>query len=117
VSPAGADSAALERHQLSWPVALEPAVAGAAHDPQQPALGVAFAIAVEIAECPQKGLLHHIGSIGVVARQPARERIGGVEMRQRHPLEPAALPPLRDPVHARVLPHTSADRRDGEFIP
>src|SRR6516165_7187905 len=52
-------------------VALKPAIAGAPQDLEQPALGVAVAIAVEIAKRPQTSLLHDIGGIGIVARQPS----------------------------------------------
>ena len=68
------------------------------------ALGIALAIAVEIPKRPQTSLLHNIGGIGIVARQPACERIAGVEMRQHHRLEPALPTPLRDPRHVLFYP-------------
>lgn len=83
-------------------IALEPAVAGAPHDLQHPALGIIAAIAVEIAKHPQKRFLDGIGSIGIVARQPSRERVCRIEMGQRYRLEttaPIGIPrflPLRD---------------------
>ena len=73
--------------------------AGAPHDLEQPALGVAVAIAVEIAKCSQTSLLHDIGGIGIVARQPSRERVGGIEMGQRYRLEPRLTTPIGVPRH------------------
>ena len=86
-----------ERDNMSRPVALEPAVAGAPYDLEQPALSIAVAIRVEIAKRPQASLLHDIGGIGIVARQPSRERVGGVEMGQRYRLKPVALTAIRVP--------------------
>src|SRR5438128_2639545 len=88
-----------ERDDVRRAIAFEPAVAGAPYDPQQPALCVALTIGVEIAKRPEHRFLHDIGGIGIVARQPACQRIGGVEMRQHHALEPAATPALGDPRH------------------
>src|SRR5437763_744146 len=68
------------------------------------ALGASLAIPVEITKRPQTSLLHNIGGIGIVARQPACERIAGVEMRQHHRLEPALPTPLRDPRHVLFYP-------------
>ena len=91
-----------ERDDICRSIALEPAVAGAPHDLQHPALGIFAAIAVEIAKRPQKRFLDGIGSIGIVACEPSREHIGGIEMRQRYRFEAMApigvsrLLPLRD---------------------
>src|SRR5262249_23755195 len=57
---------------------------------------------------------HDIGGIGIIARQPPRERITGVEVGQHHRLEPASPTPLRDPRHALFYPaagKTAANRR------
>jgi hypothetical protein len=59
---------------------FEPAVAGAPHDLQYPALGIVATIAVEIPKRPQKRFLHDIGGIGFVARHPSRKRVSGIEM-------------------------------------
>ena len=88
-----------ERNDVWRSIALEPAVAGAPHDLQHPALGIVAAIAVEIAKRPQKRFLDGIGSIGIVACQPSREHVGGIEMGQRYRLE--ATPPIGIP---RLLP-------------
>jgi len=88
-----------ERDDVRRPVVLKPAIAGAPHDLEQPALGVAMAIAVEIAKRPQTSLLHNIGGIGIVARQPSRERVGGIEMGQRYRLEPRLTTPIGVPRH------------------
>src|SRR5262249_30791585 len=93
-----------ELYELCRSVALEPVIAGAPDDLQQPALGIPLSIAVEIAKRPQARLLHDIGGIGLVSRQPPRERIAGVEMGQHHRLEPAASTPSRDPRHALFYP-------------
>jgi hypothetical protein len=91
-----------ERDDICRSIAIEPAVAGAPHDLQHPALGIVAAIAVEIPKRPQKRFLDGIGSIGIVARHPSRERVGGIEMGQRCRLEattPIGIPrllPLRD---------------------
>jgi len=57
-----------ERNDFRRPVALKPAIAGAPHDLKQPALGIAVAIAVEIAKRAEESRLHDIGGIGIVAR-------------------------------------------------
>src|SRR6516225_11445747 len=80
-----------ERDDAHRSVALKPAIAGAPQDLEQPALGVAVAIAVEIPKRPETSLLHDIGGIGIVARQPSRERVGGIEMGQHERLEPGAM--------------------------
>ena len=64
---------------------------------KQPALGIVSAIAVEIAKCPQKRLLHHIGGVGIIARHPSRERVSGIEMGQRYRFEPRPTRPIRVP--------------------
>ena len=63
------------------------------------ALGIIAAVAVEIAKCPQKRFLHDIGGIGIVARQPSRQRVGGIEMGQRYRLEPRLATPTGVPRH------------------
>jgi hypothetical protein len=78
-------------------IAVEPAVARAPDDLQHPAFGIVAAIAVEIAKRPEKRLLHDIGGIGIVARHPSRERVGGVEMGQRYRLEPRLAAPISIP--------------------
>jgi hypothetical protein len=88
-----------ERDDIRRAIVLEPAVAGAPHDLEYPALGIVAAIAVEIAKCPQKRFLHDIGGIGIVARQPSGERVGGIEMGQRYRLEPRLVTPIGVPRH------------------
>ena len=48
----------------------------------------------EIAKHPQKRFLHAIGGVGIVARQPSRERIGRIEMGQRYRLELSLTMPI-----------------------
>jgi hypothetical protein len=91
-----------ERDDIRRAIASEPAVARAPDDLQYPALGVVAAIAVEIAKRPQKRFLHDIGGIGIVARHPSRERVGGVEMGQRYCLEPGLTTPIGVPRHLPV---------------
>jgi hypothetical protein len=79
---------------------VKPGKAGPPHDLEQPALGIAVAIGIEIAKSPQIGFLHDIGSVGIATRHPSRERVGGVEMGQRHRLKPAAVKAIRVPRHA-----------------
>ena len=69
-----------ERDDIRRPIAREPAVAGAPYDLKHPAFGIVAAIAVKIAKRPQKRFLRDIGGIGIAARQPSRERVGGIEM-------------------------------------
>ena len=72
-------------------VLLDPAQEGVAHDAEQPDPDVrAAAKRVEIAERAQIGVLQHVLGVGRVARQPAREIVGRVEMRQRQQLEAAS---------------------------
>ena len=66
-----------ERDDIRRTVALEPSIAGAPHDLEQPAPRIAVAIRVEIAKRPQKRFLHDICGVGIVARQASRERVGG----------------------------------------
>jgi TolB-like protein len=77
-----------ERYGIRRAVARLPAVGGVPNDLEQPAFGIAVSIGVEITQRPQKRLLHDIAGIGIVAHQPARQRVGGIEMRQYDPLEP-----------------------------
>src|SRR5438046_7830727 len=90
---------------------------GPPYDLEEPAFGVPLAITVEITKRPQTSLLHNIGGVGIVARQPARKRETGVEMGQHHRLEPALPTPLRDPRHARSSTPYRPDRSNGQFIP
>ncbi len=87
----------IERGDLRWPVAREPSVAGVPDDLEQPTLRIPAAIAVEIKKRPQRCFLHDIACIGIVARQPSRKRIGGIEMRQYYFFKPVTMPPIRIP--------------------
>ena len=70
-------------------------------DPQHPTSGITLPVAVEIAKRPEHRLLHDIGGIGIVAREPSRERVGGIEMGQRYRLKPVAMRSIRVP---RLVP-------------
>src|ERR1700738_3884586 len=99
-----------ERHEIRRTIALDPVIASAPYDFEKPTLGITLPIAVEIAKRPQTSLLCNIGSIGVVPRQPPRERIARVEMGQNHRLDPGPPTPLPDQRHAFFypLPSTTA---------
>ncbi len=72
-------------------VLLDPAQEGVAHDAEQPDPDVRAAKRIEIAERAQIGVLQHVLGVGRVAREPAREIVGRVEMRQRQKLEAAVV--------------------------
>ena len=60
---------------------LHPGVASIAHNSQQPGPTVRATETAEELKCPQIGLLHHVLSVSVIARQPARQIIGDVKVR------------------------------------
>src|SRR5579871_1943697 len=65
----------------------QPAIAGVAHDRQQPGAAIpALKSGVE-SQGAQAGFLYDIFRILVVACQPARQIVGGVQMRQHSLLE------------------------------
>src|SRR4029077_17043702 len=85
-------------------VALEPGVVGVAHDPEQPGAPVVAVEALDELEGPQAGLLPHVLRIAPVAREPACEVIGRVEVGHEEALE-ACDPRLI--VQAQGLPRAS----------
>src|SRR5262249_41660446 len=89
--------------ELVRAIAAEPGVAGVPDDGEEPRTAIARAEMVEIAERPQKGLLNHVVGIGGVAREPARERVGRVEVRKNRRFESVDLLTL---AHARLLSST-----------
>src|SRR5436190_2153246 len=75
-------------------VALEPRVIRIAHDAEQPCAAVLAFEAVEEAEGAQKRFLRHVLGIALIARQPAREVVGRIQVRGEEHLEtlnPACL--------------------------
>jgi hypothetical protein len=87
----------VERGDIRWPIAGKPAVAGVPDDLKQPAFGIAAVVAGEITKRSQKRFLHDIARIGIVARQPSRQGVSGVEMRQCYPLKPLTTTPIHIP--------------------
>src|SRR4051812_2077564 len=75
-------------------VALEPRVIRIAHDAEEPCAAVLAFEAVEEAERAQKRFLRHVLGIALIARQPAREVVGRIQVRGEEHLEtlnPACL--------------------------
>jgi len=61
---------------------VQPCVARVAHDRQQQGTHIPTLVSVEKAKGAQKGLLRHILSVLFVSRQPVREVVRRVQMRQ-----------------------------------
>src|SRR5258706_465399 len=80
------DKTVLEPYRVRGTVVLQPGDEGVAHDGEKPRPRLA-AQAVEEAVGAQHRLLHYVLRVVIVARQPAREVIGRVEMRQHQLLE------------------------------
>src|SRR5262249_2811463 len=85
-------------------VALEPGVIGVAHDPEQPGAAVVAVEAVDEFEGPEARLLHHVLGVALVAREPAGEVIGRVEVGNEEAVE---APDSGLIVQARGLPWAS----------
>ena len=64
------------------PVLLQPGVTSIAHNRQQPGASVSAVEAVKKSERAQVRLLHHVFRILVIARQPARQVVSRIQMRQ-----------------------------------
>jgi hypothetical protein len=73
--------------RLARAVLVKPRKAGIAHNGQEPDAGVAAAEALEEAERAQVGFLHHVLRVLIIPRQPARQVIGSIHVRQNHLLE------------------------------
>src|SRR6185295_1609446 len=69
------------RVRTRQPLVVE-GVVRVAHDREQPGAGVSPGEGMEVLERAQIRFLHHVLRLVLVARQPAREAVGGVEMRQ-----------------------------------
>jgi hypothetical protein len=69
--------------QLLSAVLSQPRVARIAHDGQQPDSTVRAMKAIEESERAQKRLLHQVFGVVPVACQPARQVIGGIQVRQK----------------------------------
>src|SRR5262249_42795041 len=87
----GLDHAVVEGREVGRPVDLQPREAGVAHDREQPGLRLP-AQPVEEPVGAQRRLLHHVLRAVVGARDPAREGVRRIEVRQHQPLE--SLPGL-----------------------
>jgi len=75
------------RRDLARAVRAQPGPARVAHDREQPGPRVAATERGKETVSPQKCLLNHVIRIVVVAREPAREVVGGWQEGQDHPLE------------------------------
>jgi hypothetical protein len=68
------------------------AVGDVANDLQEPSFRVAAPIGVEIDDGAQHRILNHVLSPSSIAEQPARQIVGGIEMRQDGLLERCGRP-------------------------
>src|SRR6185312_3624203 len=71
----------------SGAVLLEPCIASVAHDGEQPRARLVSLHPVEISHRPHERLLHDILRVVVVPRDPARQVVGGIQMRKSRLLE------------------------------
>ena len=101
----------------TWAIFRKPAIGGVAHDRQQPCAGVFNCGAAQCLECAHASVLDNVLGVCRAASEPARQRIGVIEVRQhlfrkassrsfaRHIPPPAALGCNGDPaLHARMQP-------------
>ena len=66
--------------RLKWPVAA-PAITRVADDSEEPRTPISADKCSEVSKGSERRLLHHIFRIVFIAHQPARQPIGGIEMR------------------------------------
>src|ERR1700732_1759155 len=69
------------RRRVLRTILMQPGIAGVADDLEHPGADIPPSEATEKSEGPHEGFLHHVLRILVVAGQPARQVISGIEMR------------------------------------
>ncbi len=72
------------------PILVQPGVASISHDREEPCPHVATLVAVEKTERAQAGFLRNVLRVLIVPRQPAREVVRSVQVRQDGLLEALA---------------------------
>src|ERR1700730_6807937 len=93
----------LDQYNSGRSILLQPAVSRMAHDGQHPGTSIAIG---EIADAPERAhasLLHYILGVGATAGEPARQRIGIVQMGQHDTPETRIGVPWADPLYSRLL--------------
>src|SRR5215469_2726937 len=98
--------------RIAGPVAAHPGKGRVAHDREQPRARITTAKTLRKAQRAQIGFLDNVLRVGFVLHQPAREVVGGVQMRQEDALK--ILPIVNDwqlvPARRRRLPGTTPPR-------